>query len=98
MPPQARLFAPDKYGGYLIYRFAGTRKVFFDGRSDFYGSDFMKNYIEMVEVRPDWRRKFDAWGFTHALVPNTYSLGAALRESGWRPIHRDATATLLERK
>ena len=29
----------DKFGGYLIYRFEGRRKVFFDGRSDFYPCD-----------------------------------------------------------
>jgi hypothetical protein len=35
LPADARLFSTDKFGGYLIYRFAGQRKVFFDGRSDF---------------------------------------------------------------
>ncbi|MBI3472088.1 MAG: hypothetical protein HY013_12095, partial [Candidatus Solibacter usitatus] len=33
LPENARLLAPDKFGGYLIYRFAGKRQVFFDGRS-----------------------------------------------------------------
>ena len=41
LPPQARLLAPDKFGGYLIYASNGQRKVFFDGRSDFYGVEFM---------------------------------------------------------
>src|SRR5262249_43211156 len=35
LPPDVRLLAPDKYGGYIIFRFGGSRKVFFDGRSDF---------------------------------------------------------------
>ena len=39
LPGDSRLLAPDKYGGYLIYRFSGARKVFFDGRSDFYGAE-----------------------------------------------------------
>ena len=50
LPESVRLLAPDKFGGYLIYRFSGRRKVFMDGRSDFYGLDFMKRYIELVEV------------------------------------------------
>jgi hypothetical protein len=33
LPAEARILAPDKFGGYLIYRFNGERKVFFDGRS-----------------------------------------------------------------
>ena len=44
IPPGARLFAPDKFGGYLIYRSNGALKVFFDGRSDLYGADFLKQY------------------------------------------------------
>src|SRR5262249_6007521 len=44
IPAGARLFAPDKFGGYLIYRSNGQMKVFFDGRSDLYGADFLKQY------------------------------------------------------
>jgi hypothetical protein len=93
----ARLLAPDKYGGYLIYRFEGRRKVFFDGRSDFYGVEFMKRYIRLMQVRPGWRAELERWGFTHALLPNDYSLVAALEAVGWRRLYRDGVATLLER-
>ncbi len=103
LPPDARVFAPDKYGGYLIYRFDGGRKVFFDGRSDFYGSDFMKRYIRMVEMRPaakteqSWRNEFESWKFSHALVPANWALGSALEEAGWRVVFRDDVAILLAR-
>jgi hypothetical protein len=53
IPAGARLFAPDKYGGYLIYRSSGTLKVFFDNRSDFYGADFLTRYGRMVQLRPN---------------------------------------------
>jgi hypothetical protein len=96
LPPDARLFAPDKYGGYLIYRFNGARKVYFDGRSDFYGAAFMKQYIELVEVRPGWQEILRSLHFTHALLPNRYSLGAALDQAGWRTIYKDNVCTLLE--
>jgi hypothetical protein len=97
LPQNARLLAPDKYGGYLIYRFEGRRKVFFDGRSDFYGAAFMKDYIRLMQVRPGWRQQVEAWGFTHALLPNDYSLVPALEQAGWRRVYRDGVATLLER-
>jgi hypothetical protein len=96
LPPDARLFAPDKYGGYLIYRFNGVRKVYFDGRSDFYGAAFMKQYIELVEVRPGWQEIMRSLHFTHALLPNRYSLGAALDQAGWKTIYKDNVCTLLE--
>ena len=93
-----RLLAPDLYGGYLIYRFAGQRPVFFDGRSDFYGLDFMRRYIDLVEVRPGWAAQLDDWKFTHALLPNRYSLIPALEARGWKKIYADRTATILERE
>jgi hypothetical protein len=97
LPETARILAPDKFGGYLIYRFAGKRKVFFDGRSDFYGSKFMMEYIKLVEVRPGWQEQIDKWKFTHALLPNAYSLIPALEQAGWKRLYRDATVTLLIR-
>ena len=95
LPPDARVLAPDMYGGYLIYRFNGERKVYFDGRSDFYGIAFMKNYIELVEVRPNWLDEFERQHFTHALLPVRYSLVPALLQKGWRRLYNDEVATVL---
>jgi hypothetical protein len=97
IPPAARLFAPDKFGGYLIYRSVGTLKVFFDGRSDLYGAEFLKQYARLTQVRPGWREYWDSFGFTHALLPNDYSLIPALEQAGWKPVYHDGTATLLAR-
>jgi hypothetical protein len=97
LPGNIRLLAPDKYGGYLIYRFAGRRKVFFDGRSDFYGAAFMKDYIRLMQVRPGWREQVEDWAFTHALLPKDYSLVAALEQAGWKRVYGDEVATLLEK-
>jgi hypothetical protein len=97
LPPGARILAPDKFGGYLIYRFHGARKVFFDGRSDLYGSEFLKQYARMTQLRPGWRSQIDEFGFTYALLPNDYSLVPALEALGWKCLYRDETATLLAR-
>ncbi len=96
LPKGARILAPDKFGGYLIYHFAGSRKVFFDGRSDFYGADFMKQYIRLVQVRPGWQDQLARFDFTHALLPRDYSLVAALKEAGWDLVYEDRTAVLLQ--
>jgi hypothetical protein len=94
IPADARLFAPDKYGGYLIYR---GRQVFFDGRSDFYGAEFLNQYGRIVQVRPGWRELWDPWRFTHALLPTDAPLRGALESAGWKALYADATAVLLER-
>lgn len=95
IPKEAHLLAPDKYGGYLIYRFNGSRKVFFDGRSDFYGSGFMKSYIRLLEVRPGWRELLERWHFSEALLPVDYSLVPALEQIGWKELYRDDVAVVL---
>jgi hypothetical protein len=96
LPAGARLLAPDSFGGYLIYRFDGARKVFFDGRSDFYGAAFMKQYLVLVNARPGWQEIARAYRFTHALVPSDAALKAALEQAGWTTIYKDDVAVLLE--
>lgn len=95
IPQGARLFAPDKFGGYLIYRSNGALKVFFDGRSDLYGADFLKRYSRLVQVRPGWQTEWDSWHFTHALLPADAPLLPALQQAGWRAVYQDKTASLL---
>jgi len=97
LPLQSRLFAPDKFGGYLIYKFNGHRKVFFDGRSDFYGSGFLKDYGRIVSVRPGWQPLFDQYRFSHALLPENAPLIGVLQQLGWKEVYRDSTVTLLAR-
>jgi hypothetical protein len=95
LAPDGRLFAPDKFGGYLIYRSNGARKVFFDGRSDFYGAGFLKQYARLVQVRPGWQEYWNQWHFTQALLPPDAPLIPALEGIGWRPVYQDQTAVLL---
>ncbi|HLH17254.1 MAG TPA: hypothetical protein VKX45_08540 [Bryobacteraceae bacterium] len=96
LAPGGRLFAPDKFGGYLIYRSGGARKVFFDGRSDFYGAEFLKQYGRLVQVRPGWQKYWNEFHFSRALLPNDAPLLAALEQAGWRPVYHDGTVTILD--
>lgn len=97
LPADARLFSSDKFGGYMIYRFAGKRKVFFDGRSDYYGSDFLQNYLVLPDAKPGWEEQWKRWNFTHALIPKENSLAVVLPLKGWRQIGKDETAILFEK-
>lgn len=97
LPEGGRLLAPDKFGGYLIYRFDGARKVYFDGRSDYYGAEFMKEYVRLLEVRPGWEKIMEKHGFTHALIPPRYSLAGVLEQKGWKRLYSDEVSVLLER-
>jgi len=96
IPGNARVATTDSFGGYLIYRFAGRRKVYFDGRSDFYGADFMKQYSVLIGARPGWQTIVRSFGFTHALLPEESPLRGALEQAGWITLYKDSVATLLE--
>ncbi len=98
LPMGARILAPDTFGGYLIYRFNGERKVLVDGRSDFYGTALMERFLCLMQLRPGWTEEFNRWGFTHALLPPDLALVSALEARGWREIYRDKTAVLLTGK
>ena len=55
----------------------------------------LKQYARLIQVRPGWWEYWQSFHFTHALLPNDYSLVPALERAGWRRIYRDQTATLL---
>jgi hypothetical protein len=95
LPANARLLTPDSFGGYIIYRFSGTRKVFIDGRSDFYGAEFMRRYLDLIEARPGWGETLHQFGFTHALLPVNSPLLAPLEQAGWTRVYGDQVAVLL---
>jgi hypothetical protein len=97
LPSDARILAPDKFGGYLIYRFEGQRKVFFDGRSDLYGSAFLRQCGRLMQARPGWQEIFESFHFDDALLPNDYPLIPALEQAGWKPVYHDSVCTLLTR-
>jgi hypothetical protein len=97
LPPDARILSPDKFGGYLIYRFDGHRKVFFDGRSDLYGAHFLKQCGRLMQARPGWQEIMASFRFDDALLPNDYPLIPALEQTGWKPVYHDAVCTLLTR-
>jgi hypothetical protein len=96
--PAGRVFTKDQWGGYLIYRFAGGRKVFLDGRSDFYGREMLETYAQVVEVRPGWETVLDRYDVRFVLAAPDQALASALRlNPRWRPVHEDPVAAVFER-
>ena len=93
------IFAPDSWGGYLIYRLYPQNKVFVDDRHDLYGEGFLKEYLKAIRLTFDWdgflREKKVNW----ALLPAESSLANMLEETAqWNLVYRDGTSVLLERK
>ena len=93
------IFAPDSWGGYLIYRLYPQNKVFVDDRHDFYGVDFLRDYLKAIRLTPDWDKFLSEKHVNWALLPAGSSLANMLEETTqWSVVYRDGTAVLLERK
>ncbi len=92
------IFAPDSWGGYLIYRLYPQDEVFVDDRHDFYGEEFLKDYLQTVRLTPDWEKFLSEKKVNWVLVPAESSLASMLEQtSQWSVAYQDGTAVLLQR-
>jgi hypothetical protein len=93
------IFAPDSWGGYLIYRLYPENRIFVDDRHDFYGVDFLRDYLKAIRLTPDWDKFLNEKHVNWALLPAGSALANMLEETTqWNVVYRDGSAVLLERK
>jgi hypothetical protein len=90
------LFAPDYWGGYLIYRLYPGTKVVIDDRHDFYGEPFLRSYLKTIHVEPGWEESLDQHPAAYLVVPKTSALASILLETPrWQPIYSDDVTTVF---
>ena len=93
------VLAPDEWGDYMIYRFYPKARVFFDGRSDFYGPELGKDYIALMQAEFNWEQLLEKHKFTAAFIPPGWPLASILkRHAGWRIVEDDGDAILFVRR
>ena len=93
-----RILTSDQWADYLIFRLYPKQRVFFDGRSDFYGPAIGSDYRKLLSGESPWRELLDRYQFDLALLPQDWALSTALeREPGWRLVYRDSVAVLFAR-
>jgi len=92
------VLSPDYWGGYLIYRLYPPTRVVIDDRHDFYGEPFLKLYLKMVHVEPDWDEFFKIHQIGCLLLPRSGALTTVIRETpGWKPLYSDDVAIVFVR-
>lgn len=90
------IFTDDEWGDYLIYRLYPSNRVFIDGRSDFYGSTFNNQYMDVMNVKYDWEKSLEKYHVNTILLSPNASLASTLKESRrWRPIYDDGVAIVF---
>ncbi len=94
-----RVLSSDEWGDYLLYRFPVTQRVFFDGRSDFFGPEVGKDYIALMNAAPEWAAILDKYQFESALLPIAWPLQAHLKKDpNWQLVATDKDSILFTRR
>lgn len=92
------VFNNDEFGDYMIYAAWPEYRVFFDGRSDMYGVERMKEYFKVSRVEPGWEdvlKKYEmSWIIYNADSPLCRFL---LASKGWKLIYADKVANIFVR-
>jgi len=96
LDPAARIFTYDQWGDYLIYSLYPKTKVFMDGRSDYYGSEFNQKYLDVITVSYGWEKTLARFGVDTILMPPSTPLAGTLKESArWRVVYDDGVAVVF---
>lgn len=94
----SRVFTFDQWGDYLIYRLYPSKHVFVDGRSDFYGADFVVRCGHVINARYDWERSLNEFGVDTVLLKTDAPLATVLKQSPeWHVLFDDGHAIVFAR-
>jgi hypothetical protein len=97
LQPSQRIFTSDQWGDYLIYHLSPAGiKVYFDGRSDFYGGKFCQEYMDVVGVKYNWEQTLARYGVDTVLLSPDAALASTIKESNhWRVAYDDGKSIVF---
>jgi hypothetical protein len=90
------MFNNDEFGDYIIYAAWPEYRVFFDGRSDMYGVEIMKEYFKVSGFEQGWETVMQKYGMDWIIFNNKSALSRYLLErSDWKLIYSDKVANIF---
>jgi hypothetical protein len=93
---KSRIFTYDQWGDYMIYRFFPETKVFMDGRSDFYGSEFLDTYFQIVNASYSWESDLQRFAVDTVVLKADAPLATVLKQSPrWRLLFDNGRAIVF---
>jgi hypothetical protein len=95
---EGNMFNNDEFGDYIIYATSGRYKVFFDGRSDMYGVDRMKEYFKVTRLEEGWDDVLRKYDIKMIIYDNGSALSRFLLDrKDWQLIYSDRVANIFVR-
>ena len=91
------MFNDYSWGGYLMLA-TPDRKVFVDGRNDFYGTDLILEFDKVNQVRPGWDVVLRKYNVSWTILPRGHALNTVLAlDPSWQLVHADEVAAIYGR-
>jgi hypothetical protein len=90
------MFNNDEFGDYIIYAAWPQYRVFFDGRSDMYGKEKMKEYFRIMGIEKGWEEVLTKYKITWIIFNTKSPLSSFLIErDDWKLIYSDKVANIF---
>jgi hypothetical protein len=95
---RGNMFNNDEFGDYIIYATSDMYKVFFDGRSDMYGVDRMKEYFKVTRLEEGWNDVLNKYKISMIIYDNGSALSRfLLGRDDWKLVYSDRVANIFVR-
>ena len=92
------MFNDYGWGGYLMLALP-ERRVFVDGRNDFYGGAFIEEFEQVDNVTTNWSAVLEKYQVGWTILPRRHALNQVLAlDPAWRLIYTDAVAVIHSRR
>jgi hypothetical protein len=93
---KGNMFDNDEFGDYIIYAAWPQYKVFFDGRSDMYGVDKLKEYFKVARIKPGWDQVLKKYNINWFIYNANSALSMFLMErDDWKLIYADKVSNIF---
>jgi len=97
--PPGPLFNSYNWGGYLLWRLYPAYQVYVDGRTDLYGDEVLREYLQVVRLEPGWEEALARRGIRLVVVEAGEPLANRLRaDPDWEPFYADGLAAVFVRR
>jgi hypothetical protein len=101
---QGRIFHPQEYGDYLIWRLWPQHRSFIDGRVHLFGESFVREY-QQIFCDSGWERSLDSYDVRYMLLnkdpdrtESVHLMENARTSPGWTVLYEDGITVLFEKK
>ncbi len=99
---EGRMFHPESYGDYLIWRLWPRQHTFIDSRALIFSRDVTRDYFEILSGAVDWEIRVHKYQIQYLLLDRTSTdqkklVGAARKAPQWQVLYEDERSVLFSR-